>query len=262
MMGFKNKEVTVDKKIVFLMMMAALPAVFMTGCNGNPSGPSNPVATPAPYSTPQTIPQASVNLLSSGNFVLLAYTAITNSGYTPICGSIGLAPGSSVGLTGMVISCGGVTDVDDTAANTAKTDLSTAYTSAQGRTGGASIPAGANIGGQTLYPGLYIDGGDLTITSSDLTLNANGDSSAVFIFRVAGILNVTSGRKVILAGGATAANVYWAVTNFCSLGTTASMVGNILAYNSITFNTGASLTGRALGENGNITLLSSKVTHP
>ncbi len=206
-------------------------------------------------------PQAAINLGSAANYVVLAYSAVTNNGTSTLCGDLGIYPLSSVD-GGIVMTCGGVQDVDNTAANIAKLDLGTAYTDAAGRTGGAILPSGSDIGGLTLYPGLYTSGGDLLVSSADLTLDALGDSNAIFIFQVNGVLNATSGRQVSLTGGAKAANVYWQVTDYCSLGTTVSFAGNIMAYNSVTLNTGATLEGRALAENGNVTMLANSITKP
>jgi hypothetical protein len=155
-----------------------------------------------------------------------------------------------------------VSDVDDTAANHAKGDLSTAYTTTAGRPGGSFLLSGSNIGGQTFYAGLYKDKGDLSISSGNLTLDGLGNPNAVFIFQVSGDLLATSGRQVILAGGAQAANVFWQVAGYCSLGTTVSFVGTIMAYTSVTLNTGATLNGRALAENGDVTLLTNTITIP
>jgi len=217
-----------------------------------------PTATLSP--TPQNV-QGMVLLGSALNYVGLAYSQITNSGASTFCGSLGLYPGSQVD-GGIVVLCGGTTDVANGAANTAKLDLSNAYTDAASRTGGAILPTGDDLGGLTLYPGLYTDGGNLSISSADLTLDALGDVNAVFIFQVSGVLDVTSGRQVLLSGGAKADRVFWQVSDYCSLGTTVSMVGNILAYNSVTLNTGAFLEGRAFGSNGNVTLLANTITKP
>jgi hypothetical protein len=268
-------------KLIFLglMLTALLPVALMVGCgnssSSNPSGPnatstSSPVGptttyTPAPYTTPQANAQAAVVLNTASNYVLLSYTGISNSGPSTTCGGYGVYPDGKTSVTGspaIVEICGGAVDEGDATADTAKTDLSNAYTNAMGRASGATLPPGADIGGQTLYPGLYTESGNLNISSADLTLNGNGNANAVFIFEVASDLVVGSGRKVILTNGATAANVFWAVSGYCSLNTTVAMAGNIMAYTSVTMNTGATLTGRALAENGNVTLLSNTITHP
>ncbi|HEY5037521.1 MAG TPA: ice-binding family protein, partial [bacterium] len=259
------------KLIGCLMVMVSLPVAFMVGCDRQiavplgPGGIGSPTVTPTPTvtgsptgtatnsptttstatvtnsptitstATPQA-GQAMVNLGSAANYVVLAYSAITNNGPTTLCGSLGIFPLSSVD-GGIVMTCGGVQDVDNTAANTAKLDLGTAYTDAAGRTGGALIPAGSDIGGQTFYPGLYTDGGDLSVSSNDLTLDAQGNPNSVFIFQVSGNLIATPGRQVFLIGGAKANNVFWQVTGYCSLDTTVSFAGNIMAYTSVTLNT-------------------------
>jgi hypothetical protein len=100
--------------------------------------------------------------------------------------------------------------VDDSFARQAKLDLTTAYNDAMGRTHNPIKVAG-NIGGQTLYPGLYKSTSSLSISSGDLTLDARGHSDAVFLFQIASKFTMTTGRSVILSNGARARNVFWAV---------------------------------------------------
>ncbi|HXL72787.1 MAG TPA: ice-binding family protein [bacterium] len=259
------------KKIICVLVLTALlPVALMVGCGSSNPSPSAPVGptttyTPAPYTTPQATPQAAVVLNTSANYVILSYTGITNSGPSTTCGGYGVYPDGQTSVTGspaIVEVCGGLINVGNSAADTAKIDLSTAYTNAMGRSGGATLPPGADIGGQTLYPGLYFETANLNISSADLTLNGDGNINSIFIFQIKSNLIVGPGRHVILTNGAQAANVFWAAAGYCSLNTTASMVGNIMTYTSVTLNTGAVLTGRALAENGNVTLLTNTITHP
>jgi hypothetical protein len=251
------------KKIMLVLIMTALlPVALMVGCgsNSSPTGSGGNA-----YLTPQTTPQTAVNMGTSANYVILAYTGISNSGPSTTCGGYGLYPYGASFITGspaIVENCGGPIDVADAAANTAKLNLGTAYTDAMGRPNGATLPPGADIGGETLYPGVYTETASLNVSSSDLTLNGNGNANAVFIFQVHSNLIIGPGRKIILTNGAQATNVFWAVAGYCSMNTTASMRGNIMAYTSVTFNTGATLTGRALAENGDVTLLSNTIMHP
>ncbi len=277
-------EVKVKKLIGYLILVASLPVAFMAGCgssntptstNGaastatstsNVTSTPTITSTPGSYTTPQATQQPTVNLGSAANYVILSYTGISNSGPSTTCGGYGVYPDGQTSITGspaIVEICGGAIDVGDGTANIAKQNLGTAYTDAQTtRTGGAILPPGADIGGQTLYPGLYSETGNLNISLADLTLDALSNPNAVFILQVEDNLVVGPGRHVTLDGGAQAANVYWAVAGYCSLSTTVHMVGNIMAYTSVTFNTGAVLTGRALAENGDVTLLSNTITHP
>jgi hypothetical protein len=140
-------------------------------------------------------------------------------------------------------------------------DLTTAYNDAAGRTL-APVTLAGNLGGLTLPPGLYKSTSSLSISSGDLTLDAQGDPNAVFIFQMASTLTTTSGRAVILSGGAKASNVFWQVGSAATLGTTSAFVGTIMADQSITLNTGATLNGRALARIGSVTLAANTVVLP
>jgi hypothetical protein len=155
----------------------------------------------------------------------------------------------------------GAIHAGDSAAAQAQLDLTTAYNDAAGRTVGAVTVAG-NLGGLTLTPGLYKSTSSLEISSGDLTLDAQGDANAVFIFQIASTLTTTSGRQVILSGGAKAANIYWQVGSSATLGTTSVFKGTIMADQSITLSTGATLDGRALARIAAVTMDSNIITAP
>jgi hypothetical protein len=140
-------------------------------------------------------------------------------------------------------------------------DLTTAYNDAAGRTLCPVSKAG-NLGGMTLAPGLYKSTSSLSISSGDLTLDAQGDSDAVFIFQMASTLTTTSGRQVILANGAKASNVFWQVGTSATLGSTSAFVGTIMADQAITLKTGATLTGRALARIAAVALDSNVIVMP
>jgi hypothetical protein len=148
----------------------------------------------------------------------------------------------------------------DPAAAQAQLDLTTAYNDAAGRTVGAIGVAG-NLGGQTLTPGLYKSTSSLAISSGNLTLDAQGNPNAVFIFQMASTLTTSSGLGVILAGGANPANIFWQVGSSATIGTSSAFDGNILASASISLATGATLNGRALALTA-VTLDSNSVTSP
>jgi hypothetical protein len=163
---------------------------------------------------------------------------------------------------GIAIICGGSSQVATGAANTAQTDLGYAYTDAAGRSGGAIIPAGANVAGQTLYRGLYTCGGNINVASGHLTLDGQGDPNAVFIFQVTGNFIAGPGAAILLTNSAAADHVFWQVTGYAAFNTTAVMVGNFMAHTAVTFNTGANLEGRALAQTQNVTFLANHITFP
>jgi hypothetical protein len=155
----------------------------------------------------------------------------------------------------------GAIHAGDSAAAQAQLDLTTAYNDAAGRTVGAVTVAG-NLGGLTLTPGLYRSTSSLEISSGDLTLDAQGNANAVFIFQMASTLTTTAGRQVILSGGAKAANIFWQVGSSATLGTTSVFKGTIMADQSITVATGATLDGRALARIAAVTMDSNTITIP
>src|SRR5437867_2265795 len=200
---------------------------------------------------------APVALGAAGSFAVLAASTVTNTGATTVNGDLGLSPGTAV--TGFPPgTVNGTIHAGDPAAAQAQLDLTTAYNDAAGRTVGAITVAG-NLGGQTLTPGLYKSTSSLEISSGDLTLDAQGDVNAVFIFQMGSTLTTTVGRQVILTGGAQAANVFWQVGSSATLGTGSVFKGNILALASITVTSGAAVEGRLLARTGAVTLDSNVI---
>jgi len=210
-----------------------------------------------------------VNLGAAGNFAILAGQTVTNTGPTIVNGNLGVSPGTAVsgfdlpGGPGFVINGAIFTGVDPTVA-AAKLALTNAANDAAGRALNVIIVPTGELGGSTLAPGLYQSGiSSFAITSVDLTLDAQGDSTAVWIFQMpSSTLTVGNGRKVILTNGALPQNIYWQVGSSATLGTSSDVSGNILAYASITLETGAKLHGRALTQIAAVSLDSNTVTKP
>jgi hypothetical protein len=204
--------------------------------------------------------QAPVVLRAAAGYAVLAGSTVTSIGTTTVNGNIGLAPGSSV--TGFPPgNINGAIDISNTAANLAKAALTVAYNDAKGRTL-APVSKIGNLGGQTLAPGLYKSTSGMEITSGDLTLDAQGNENAVFIFQIATTLTTSAGRQVILIGNAKAANVFWQVGTSATLETTTAFKGTIMADQSITLNNGATIDGRALARIGAVTMNSNTITVP
>jgi hypothetical protein len=204
---------------------------------------------------------ASIDLQSADNFVVIAGSTVTNTGPTLITGDLGLSPGGAVtGFPpGTVI---GSINISDPTAAAAKLHLTAAYLDAAGRSLDVIVMPTNELGGLTLEPGLYKSGSSFAITSVDLTLAAIGDPSAVWIFQMPSTFTVGSGCKVTLTNGAQAENIYWQVGSSATLGTTSVVAGNILAQESITLETGATLNGRALTQIAAVTLDANTITKP
>ena len=197
-----------------------------------------------------TAGEAPVNLGSAATFGVLAATTVTSTGATMVDGDLGVSPGTTV--TGSPTITGTLHLGDPTAAQ-AQLDLTVAYNDAAGRSV-APITVAGNLGGQTLAPGLYTSATSLEISSGDLTLDASSDPNAVWIFQMGSTLVTTVGRQVVLSGGAQAANVFWQVGSSATIGGSSVFKGTIMANQSITMNTSATLDGRALARNAAVTL--------
>ncbi|GAC1534018.1 MAG: hypothetical protein NVS3B12_14190 [Acidimicrobiales bacterium] len=202
--------------------------------------------------------QPPVGLGTAGSFAVLAGTTVTNTGPSTINGDLGVSPGTAVtGFPPGAVSNGTIHAGDAVAAQ-AQADTTTAYNDAAGRTPTATVTA--DLGGQTLTPGVY-RGGALSVTGT-LTLDAGGDTSAVFVFQAASTLVTASASRVSVINGADPCNVFWQVTSSATLGTNSTFVGTVIALTSITANTGASVAGRLLARNGATTLDTNSVTRP
>ncbi|MCI4342140.1 MAG: DUF3494 domain-containing protein [Thermoplasmata archaeon] len=201
--------------------------------------------------------QKEVKLGAAGNFRVLAGTTVTNTGATVVRGNLGVSPGSAVtGFPPGKVT--GAIHKANTAAAAGQKALVTAYNNAMGRTN-CPITVAGNLGGKTLSPGLYHSSSSLMISSGDLTLTAKGHPGAVFVFQITSKFTTSTGRKVILAGGAQEKNIFWVVGSSATLGSTSVVYGNILAHKSISLGTGAVLHGRALAHLGAVTLAGDKV---
>jgi hypothetical protein len=205
---------------------------------------------------------AAPNLGAAASFAVLAgstVTATTTAG-TVVNGDLGVSPGTAVtGFPpGTVVN--GAIHAGDPVAAAAQAALTAAYNDAASRTNAVTLAG--NIGGMTLTNGVYKSTSSLAISSGNLTLDAQGNSNAVFIFQIASTLTTSSSLQVILANGANPANIFWQVGTSATLGTSSVFEGNILASQSITLGTGATLNGRALASVGAVALDSNPVTRP
>ena len=191
-----------------------------------------------------------------GDFSVLAGTTVTNTGSTVVSGDVGVSPGTAV--TGFPPGlAGGTIHIADGAASLAQATLTAGYIDAAGRSGGTSVAG--DLVGQTLTAGVYKSTSSLE-NSGAVTLDAQGNPDAVFIFQIASTLTTGSGSHVVLANGAKACNVFWQVGSSATLGTNSVFKGNILALTSITITTGVNLEGRALARNGAVTLDTDVIT--
>jgi len=206
---------------------------------------------------------AAVDLGAAGNYVILAKTGISTTGTTRITGNIGVSPIAATGMTGFGLVQDSTRTFSKSSVLTGKAYASNyavptpaqltaavgamqgAYTNAAGRAAGVTQLGAGSIGGLTLAPGVYKWSTGVRIPTN---VTLAGNSNAVWIFQIAGTLNISSAKKVILSGGAQAKNIYWQVAGTTTLGTNSTFNGNILDKKNIALQTGAVLNGRALAQ--------------
>jgi Ice-binding-like len=196
-----------------------------------------------------------VPLATAGNYAVIAGTTITNTGPSWITGQLALSPGTAV--TGFPPGTSGHKDVANAAAGQAKVDLTTAYNNAAGQTPFTTISG--NIGGRTLVAGTYRTTGGLTGT---LTLDGKGSTAGVWIFQQPSTLIAATSSRVHLINGAQPCDVFWQVGSSATIGVSSTFVGNIMALTSIAMQTGATLNGRAMAQNGAVTLDTNRIIQP
>ena len=214
------------------------------------------------FTTATQVCQPPVPLGSVANFDAVAGSTVTNTGPTTIAGGdIGLSPGSAVtGFPPGSMVPPAVMHVTDPIAAQGQLDLTSAYNYAAGLPGGAVLPG--DLSGLTFTPGLYKNSSTVILSAGNVTLDAQGDANAVFIFQIASTLTTLGSTQVVLAGGAQAKNIFWQVGSSATLGTNSIFKGTIMALQAVTLNTGASLQGRALARNAAVTFDSNTVTAP
>jgi hypothetical protein len=214
------------------------------------------------FTTSSQACQPSVNLGTAANFGILASATVTNTGLTTLTGeNLGLSPGSSVtGFPPGVVVPPAVMDVTDTTAAQAQLDATIAYNYMAALPNAAALPA--ELSGLTVTPGLYKNASAVSLTSGNFTLDAQGNSNAVFIFQIGSSFVTLGNTHIILAGGAQAKNVFWQVGSSATLGTYSFFDGTIIAYSSVTVNTGVNLVGRVMALNGAVTLDTDIITAP
>jgi len=186
------------------------------------------------------------------SFAVLGGSAVTNTGPTTVIGNLGVSPGSAVTGFPPGLVTGGTIHANDAVAMQAQSDVTTAYNFLALQPVNTDL-TGTDLGGLTLLPGVYHFSSSAQLTGM-LTLDAQGDPNAVFIFQIGSTLTTASNSRVALINGAQNCNVFWQVGSSATLGTGTAFAGNILALASITLTTGASASGRTLARNGAVTL--------
>jgi hypothetical protein len=204
-------------------------------------------------------------------------------------------PGADIGLvTGTIysplVSTSTFCPLEGTAADIAVAtealaEATTAYTTLQGLPGGLDFTTNSlvyggggpgELGSSTLAPGIYKSApGSYGITIGDLTLDAQGNPNAYWVFQMATTLTVGQAavpRNVILINGAKASNVFWAVgsdvthLNMAGGGTfNGTVIANGavgIAVSTVGNTTITTINGRLISLNASTTLVDTVINVP
>ncbi len=195
---------------------------------------------------PQTNMAQAPNLGTTADFLLFSTNgAVTNSGISHLTGNVGTNNGSNTGFGNV----NGTMNSQNGATAQAAQDLLIVYNQLNGTTA-TFFPSNLLGNGDTLNPGVYAIG-SATILNGDLVLDANGNSAAVFIFKIQGAFSTNANAKVKLINGAKACNVFWKVEGLISFASGTTMRGTVIANNAaINMNAGDTLEGRAFSTTG------------
>lgn len=189
---------------------------------------------------------------SAQGFAVLGGSTVTNTGPTVITGDLGVWPGSAhTGFPPGIVN--GSVYLNNGVAEQAQSDAGTAYNALASLAPTQDL-TGMDLGGLTLTPGVYFFSSSAFLTST-LTLDAQGDPDAQFVFQMGSTLITSSNSSVVTINGVDDCNVYWQVGSSATLGTDTSFIGSIVALTSITLTTDATIiNGRAFALNGAVTM--------
>lgn len=213
------------------------------------------------------------------SYAILSKTGITNSGPSMITGNIATSPAPETYLTGFTLTDAvprtyataaevavpfqvfAADMVSPTPSNltTAIGAMETAYTDAAGRLNpDYNEYMSGDLSGLTLAPGLYKWTNSVVIPTN---LMISGSATDVWIFQIAGNLELATAKRITLAGGALAKNIYWQVAGQVDLLANSHFEGIILSKTDVNFVTNATMNGRVFSQT-QVTLLSNTIVQP
>lgn len=201
-----------------------------------------------------------ISLGAAENVAVLGSSTVTNAGPTIVTGNVALSsPGVSItGFPpGTIID--GSQYIGPGLADQAHADAVIAYGQLVGETFTTDL-SGQNLGGMILTPGVYHFNTAAQLTGT-LILDTQGDPNATFHFQIGSTLTTDPGSMITFLNGSST-NVFWQVGTSATIGANSVAYGNVLADQSITVNSGATVIGRLIAINAAVTMDTDTITAP
>lgn len=195
-------------------------------------------------------------------FAVLGAQAVTNTNATTLHGDLGVAPGSAITGKGDIdFASGGAIHENDAVAAQAQSDASAAYSRLQALSGGVDL-SGQDLGSLgTLGAGVYRYSTSAALTGA-LTFDFANDPNGIVIFQIGSTLNTAANSVVNVINGTSSNGIYFQVGSSATLGAGSVFAGNILAMQSVSFGSAASIgCGRALALGAAVTLIGNTVSN-
>jgi Ice-binding-like len=197
---------------------------------------------------------APVNLATASPFAVLGGQTVTNTGPSVLNGDLGVSPKTALPMGAATVN--GAIHAADAVAAQAQLDLTAAYDVAAGQP--SADMTGIDLGNHILTAGAYGFSSSAQLTGA-LTLNAEGNPNAQFVFNVGTALTTASASSVLLINGASPCNVFWRIGSSATLGSTTAFKGNVMALTSIFVQNAVNVQGRLLARNGEVTLINDVI---
>jgi hypothetical protein len=222
-----------------------------------------------------TVINGDIGTTATGTSSITGFHDTPGDIYTETPANIGTVKGTIFTCTNSTTgpNSGGPNAANCNIATQARLDAQTAYLALAAMPAGAN--PGANLGGLTLAPGIYTaPAGTFMVEGADLTLDAGGNASAVWVFQMAQTLTVGGPgaafpQSIILAGGAQAKNIFWQVGSAATINAAGggTMVGTIISSAGAAFSTVGNvaivtLNGRVLSLGASVTLVDTVINVP
>ncbi len=219
--------------------------------------------TPIGCGNPLLTGPSSPSLSSAACFGIFSGSGpVTNAGVTFVTGDVGTNVGLTTGFNPLNVT-GVIHPIPDGATASCASDLLNAYNFLNVLPADIELLYPAQLGNSlVLTPHTYVMNGAAILTDT-LFLNAQNNSSAVFVIKLNGALSTSTYSTVVLQNGAQAKNVYWKIDGAVHISDYSVFKGTIICNNgAVDLNFGVTLDGRALTTTGSLNTSTVNVNMP